>query len=155
MATVTALEVSKLLLSWANRNGDLLTNLKLQKLLYYAQAWYLVNYDKPLFGDEIQAWDFGPVVPKVFNKFKKFKASPITYSECGNEEHAFTQEQLGFLTEFFNVFSGFSATQLVSMSHEEAPWKDAYRVKAYSVVDTEGMKSFYSKLYKDKHSRKV
>ena len=46
-------------------------NLTLQKLLYYSQATHLVKYDKkPLFHDDIEAWDIGPVVPSVYNKYK-------------------------------------------------------------------------------------
>jgi len=68
--TVTAQDVTDLMLYWANRDGDLISNLKLQKLLYYAQAWHLVNFDVPLFGDSIEAWDFGPVIPNVYRQYK-------------------------------------------------------------------------------------
>jgi uncharacterized phage-associated protein len=52
---VKAIDVAKYFLNWANNKGDLITNLKMQKLLYYAQAWYLVNFKKPLFSDPIEA----------------------------------------------------------------------------------------------------
>lgn len=74
-----AYDVAKYILYIAYRNGDVITNLKMQKLLYYAQAWYMVNNKSELlFEDEIQAWRFGPVVPAVYEKMKRFKFNPIS-----------------------------------------------------------------------------
>ena len=47
-----------------------ITNLKLQKILYFAQCAYLALYDKPLFEDEVLAWEYGPVISSVYNKYK-------------------------------------------------------------------------------------
>ena len=55
-AEVDAQEVADFFIKFSNEHGDNLTNLKLQKLLYFAQAWYLVFYKRPLFDNEIQAW---------------------------------------------------------------------------------------------------
>ena len=70
---LSALDVAKYLLYIAFQNGDTITNLKMQKLLYYAQAWYMVNNDaKLLFTDEIQAGKYGPVRPVVYQFFKEY-----------------------------------------------------------------------------------
>lgn len=50
-----------------------ISNLKLQKLLYYMQGFHLAYFDTPLFDDDIEAWMYGPVVPCVYNHFKKMK----------------------------------------------------------------------------------
>ena len=60
------------------KHGDLITNLKLQKLLYFAQGWFLALYDTPLFKEEIQAWIHGPVVATVYHSYKGFGYGPIT-----------------------------------------------------------------------------
>lgn len=142
-----AIDVAQLFLTWANKDGDLITNLKMQKLLYYAQAWHLVNFDKPLFNDEIQAWKFGPVVRSVFNKFKEFGAAPIEYKKSGHEEAAFTKQQLEYLKEFYGVFIKFAAYELVSMSHSDSPWINANKKGASTPIDLGEMKSFYDHLY--------
>ena len=144
---VTAIHVSKLFLAWATENGDLVTNLKLQKLLYYAQAWYLVNYQRRLFTEPIEAWKFGPVVRSAYFRWKKYSSTPIPYKCQGDEESAFQTRQLKFLTEFYRVFGGFSATELVSMTHNEDPWKEAYARGANSEITPVAMKAYYSKLY--------
>lgn len=58
-----------------------LTNLKLQKLLYYAQAWHLVFRQEPLFTDRIEAWRHGPVVPSVFRQYRHFEDRRIEPSD--------------------------------------------------------------------------
>ena len=148
---VKARDVAKLFLAWASENGDVITNLKLQKLLYYAQAWYLVNYDRRLFQDDIEAWEFGPVVRRLYGQWKQHKASPIPYQATGREASKFQKHQLFFLEEFFRVFNNLSATALVSMTHAEAPWKDAYSTCPNSVIAADVMKRFYRKLYTEKY----
>jgi len=148
---VTALDVAKLFLSWSDNNGDLITNLRIQKLLYYAQAWYLVNYNRRLFNDPIEAWEFGPVIRSVYKKYQAHKGEPIPYKTNNKEENVFQPHQINFLTEFFRVFSNFSATALVSLSHSEAPWINAYEQGQNSTINTQEMKAFYKNQYKEKY----
>src|SRR5579871_1664070 len=68
---------SDFLLCESRERGDVLTNLKLQKLLYYAQAWHLVHKDKYLFSEDFQAWIHGPVLPSQYQRFKKNEWRPI------------------------------------------------------------------------------
>lgn len=147
MNTVKAQDVTDLVLYWANRDGDLISNLKLQKLLYYAQAWYLVNFTVPLFDDLIEAWDFGPVIPNVYHEYKRFGCDPIKYhDEAGKEEKQFSKEQLEFLVEFYDVYIGIPAHTLVSISHNEKPWIEGYG-RASKVIDVNTMQDFYTKKY--------
>jgi uncharacterized phage-associated protein len=61
--------------------GDLISNLKLQKLLYYAQGFHLALYDEPLFPEAIEAWTHGPVVPDLYRHYKKYGAGAIPCPE--------------------------------------------------------------------------
>ena len=51
-------------------SGEAPTHLKIQKLVYYTQAWYLANFDTPLFDEDMQAWTHGPVAPSVYEKYR-------------------------------------------------------------------------------------
>lgn len=144
---VTAYDVAKLLLRWARENGDTITNLKIQKLLYYAQAWYLVNYGRRLFDDDIEAWDFGPVIRPIYRKWKKFDSKPIQYTPNGKEGDAFEKRQFEFLVEFYRVFSNFSSTALVTMAHNEDPWKRAFVPGKNNIISPKLMREYYTKLY--------
>ncbi len=140
--SVHALDVAQYFLSKANTEGDLITNLKMQKLLYYAQAWHLVNFDRPLFSETIEAWNLGPVVANVYREFKQFGAGPIVYSETGREAEIFTPPQIEYLDEFYGIFIPFAAHQLVNASHNEKPWMEA--IHTTKIITNDCMKSFYS-----------
>ena len=64
-------------LAVANECGSFISNLKLQKLLYYAQAWHLAIYDTRLFPERFQAWVHGPVIPEIYHRYKEFGPRPI------------------------------------------------------------------------------
>lgn len=146
MPTVEAIDVSKFLLFRANHDGEVITNLKMQKLLYYAQAWHLVNFGTELFKDDIEAWPLGPVIPSVYREYKKFGPKPIEYKDSGKETERFSEKQVKFLEEFYSIYIRIPASQLVNMAHNEEPWKIAF--KDCTDIDTDLMKKFYSAQYK-------
>lgn len=141
----TALKVANRLLEIADCNGDLITNLKLQKLLYYAQAFYLVNNKgEKLFDDEIQAWEYGPVVPAVYHEYKKYNSFPINYKHVKDKIFNFSKKQEQYLKDFASEYFRYSATELVTKTHTEQPWKTAISKGKNTVIDTNEMYSFYT-----------
>jgi len=146
-----ALNVAYYFLLKANHEGDLITNLKLQKLLYYAQTWYLVNFEKPLFSEKILAWDLGPVVREVYQEFKKYGGSPINIngkSIIKNMTEKIQEDTKDFLEEFYDIYIGLSAHELVNMTHNEEPWKKAYK-NSLKIINLSDMKNYYQKKYKE------
>ena len=147
---LSALDVAKYLLYVAFQNGDTITNLKMQKLLYYAQAWYMVNNEgTPLFSDEIQAWQYGPVVPSVYQFFKEYNSYPIDCSVTKEDIAIIGEHERDFLDEFAIEYFSMSATELVSMTHNEAPWKRAYEKGSNTKIDTMDMYKFYKAMYEN------
>lgn len=145
-----AIDIAKFIICLAQDNGDLITNLKLQKLLYYAQAWYLVNFNnQKLFQDDIQAWQYGPVVPSVYSEFSKFGRNPIILDDKECDSLDLTDTIKEYLSDFCENFLRFSATELVGMTHNERPWKEAKERGVNSVIDTDLMFNFYSNMLND------
>ncbi|WP_309232563.1 Panacea domain-containing protein [Cylindrospermum sp. FACHB-282] len=103
--------------------GDLISNLKLQKLLYYAQGFHLALYDKPLFSEPIEAWRYGPVVPEVYHEYKNCGSDAIPIPE-DIDFSKFNEQTVELLNEVYNVYGQFSAWKLRNMTHNEDPWKD-------------------------------
>ncbi|MEX0729307.1 MAG: type II toxin-antitoxin system antitoxin SocA domain-containing protein [Aquisalimonadaceae bacterium] len=122
MANTTAQSVATYLLWFSNEHGDLLTNLKLQKLVYYAQAWYLALERESLFDDEIQAWVHGPVIPAVYRAYRDFKWSPILVEVDKPNLPPKIEEHLA---DVMAEYGGFSAYDLERMTHSELPWLEA------------------------------
>ena len=84
-----AIDVARHIVNYTNEQGKTVSNLKLQKLLYFVQGFFLALLDRPCFSDEIEAWDFGPVVPVVYRNFKEFGSNSIpkvtTVYDCEKE----------------------------------------------------------------------
>jgi uncharacterized phage-associated protein len=77
MAKVTAMDVAKYVISRCQNDNHPITNLQLQKMLYYIQYYFLINFGKPLFDDDFQAWKFGPVIYDVYKEYKIYGALPL------------------------------------------------------------------------------
>lgn len=99
-----------------------LTAMKLQKLLYYAQAWSLVWDDVPMFNERIEAWANGPVVPDVYQMHKG--SFVIEKWPAGNPD-ALSDVQRATVDEILRFYGDRPTQWLVELTHEEAPWKDA------------------------------
>lgn len=103
--------------------GDQISNLKLQKLVYYAQGFHLALYGKPLFNDGIKAWDHGPVVPQLWHDYKDYGAGGID-PPADFDSSVLTEQEQSLLDEVWDTYGQFSAWKLRNMTHEEPPWKD-------------------------------
>lgn len=103
--------------------GDTISNLKLQKLVYYAQGYHLAIFDKPLFEETIEAWMHGPVVPDLYQKFKHNGSGAIP--AINNIDFTvFDEDTQSLLDEVYSIYNQYSAWALRNMTHEEAPWKE-------------------------------
>lgn len=119
-----AIDVGKYFLSLVDdESGDSISNLKLQKLLYYAQGFHLAAYDEPLFPENIEAWAHGPVVPVVYYQLKHFGANPVELPQDVDFDAIFGDQKKELLDEVYAVYGQFSAAALRNMSHNESPWK--------------------------------
>lgn len=146
----SALDIAKYILCIAQNNGDTITNLKLQKLLYYAQAWFLVNNDnKKLFEDSILAWQYGPVVQAVYDEYRSFGRLPIEIKDCDGKFENLTENVKNYLNEFCETFFRYSATELVTMTHQEKPWIEAISKGYGAEIDTDSMYKFYTNMLKN------
>lgn len=102
--------------------GDGITNLKLQKLLYYAQGLHLaIHNGVPLFSEKVLAWEHGPVVENVYHDYKINGSQIIERPETKSN---LEESQLEFIKEIWKIFGQFSAWKLREMTHEESPWKE-------------------------------
>lgn len=103
--------------------GDLMSNLKLQKLVYYAQGFALALLDRPLFPEPIEAWVYGPVVPALYHEYKGFGSGPIP-SPVSLDFEKYDQEARELLDEVYATYGQFAAWKLRNMTHDEPPWRD-------------------------------
>jgi len=145
--------VSNYLLAVANETGTFVSNLKLQKLMYYFQAWFYSGFDEPLFEEDFQAWVHGPVIPKLYQDYKSFGYKPIVEEGLGDKEidtflSSLTDEQRDFMSQVEEFYFSKTGYELERMSHNEEPWTIARKgipedEPSEEVITLDTMKSFY------------
>lgn len=125
-------------------SGDQISNLKLQKLAYYAQGFSLALLGRPLFDEPIEAWMHGPVVPSLYRKYKDHGGMGLPKPDNINFEK-YSDDERDLLDEVYRVYGQFSAWKLRNMTHEEQPWKESYVEGASSMpISNEAMRSFFA-----------
>lgn len=121
-----AKQIADWILSQVNvEAGDNMSPLKLQKLLYYCQAWHLAIYDKPLFNEDIEAWAHGPVVPSQYRRFSSVMMNEIIdIRNLDITVPSLPQETEELLKEIMDIYGEHTAFYLEQLTHSERPWKE-------------------------------
>ena len=110
--------------AYEDSNDEGMTNLKLQKLLYYTQCLHLALFDSPAFEGEIQAWRHGPVCPPAYRYYSEYEAKQLPIPS-GQAFSQMPDESLEVMEEAWDNFKDYSAEKLSQMTHTEAPWLNA------------------------------
>ena len=145
-------DVARYFIYLSHKDKIIITNKKLQKLVYYSQAWSLVLNKRKLFTDPIEAWVHGPAVRGLYTQYKKFGFNPIT-EEMDEKSIKIQTKDKNLLNEVWRVYGKFDSEYLEMLSHLERPWQDARGgLQSYesssNEITTESMKSFYSEKLK-------
>ena len=147
MSECSALDVANYFIELATAvDENDLTNLKLQKLLYFAQGHHLAINKKRLFVDQVEAWDLGPVVRSVYDVFKEYSCYPITVFDVKTEVNPLSKEQKLFIDKVWDKYGKWSAGYLVSLTHKpHSPWSKVF-VRGFSnVISDDLMESAFEK----------
>lgn len=137
--------------------GGGMSHLKLQKILYYAQAYHLAYFDKPVIDDDFEAWVHGPVSRKLYNEIKDLSIlyNEVQYkgeeSQLNPDEYLkgeLTTEQIELIDNVVEGLKDLSGLQLENMTHSEDPWIQARKGYAISekcneIIPKETMKNYY------------
>jgi len=131
--------------------GKPISNKKLQKLVYYAQAWSLVFTNNKLFDDPIEAWLHGPAIRSLWQKYKDYGYLPIqkkTYKPALTSD-----DERSLLDEVWRVYGKHDADYLEALTHSEEPWLSARQgldsnEMSATEIDPSVMKEYYALLKK-------
>ncbi len=153
------LDVSRYVINYSNEKGYGVSNLKLQKLLYFIQAYFLVEMGTSCFQEPIQAWNFGPVVPKAYHEFKIFGCADIpTISKYTSVEledgklkietktfsiDSIKTEHRSAIDRIVDNFKDHAASDLVYITHNQKPWKDAFKKGQNTEISIESIRSYF------------
>jgi uncharacterized phage-associated protein len=151
LASFSAYEISRWVLIRNNLNvqqhgEELITHLKLQKLLYYAQGVFLAfTNGKELFEEEILAWEHGPVVEEAWHEYKAFGKNGIEFEATTDDVEIHDRinadkDVANVLEMIFNEYGKYSAWHLRNKTHEERPWRVT---KANHIISKKIIKEYF------------
>lgn len=145
-----AMLVAKHIIDYSNSHNCGISNLKLQKVLYFVQAEFLVSKPdhSPCFSDAIEAWDFGPVVPSVYHQYKVYGRASIPSNKTRRifgyrREQEISAEDQRLINNMVDRLKDYSASALVSVTHAQTPWKNAYIHGCNNPISNQSIRDFF------------
>ncbi|GAC42831.1 Panacea domain-containing protein [Paenibacillus popilliae] len=146
----TVSDVADYFLDKFKREGCTVTHLKLQKMCYYAQAYYLAEYGEEMFSSTFEAWKHGPVSRALYSRFRKARHRPLPFPSSVNM-NVFTSCMLGVMDVVWNKFWDKDPNWLKKQTHMEIPWRQARGTTPYGescseIIDTNVMQDYYKGL---------
>lgn len=151
--------IANFVLDFCDARDRKVTNLALQKIVYFCHVWSLIEMDKPLVRHKFEAWEYGPVLPYLYREFKIYDRLPIlkrathidpTDGKFRVVPYAFDQETELLLEKVVSFYSRIRAGELVDLTHSEGgPWYTVWnhggRVNPGMKIDDDKIREFYSK----------
>lgn len=137
-----------------------LNHLKLQKLLYYTQAWFLAFNEKPLLEEKFESWSHGPILTDIYNRFKsRGMYDPIIRGDVINDEveNYLHKDITDHINSVIETYASFSSTQLETLIRRELPYQET-RIgikndkNSNQVISENTMKDFYIQVYQRGYS---
>jgi len=126
--------VANRFLKLAHEAGDTLTPMQLLKLVYIAHGWMLGLYGRPLVKDDIQAWQYGPVIPKLYNAVRDYRSQPVQTLIPAPQE-ILTPAEEHIIQQTYQLYRHFSGPALSRITHApDTPWSNTYRAGQFGVV---------------------
>ena len=113
-------------LELAEAKGDTLTPMQLLKLVYIAHGWMLGLYGRPLIRDDVQAWQYGPVIPRLYSSIRQFRSNPVVGPVANVREDLDVSEE-SIIRQTFEGYGDMSGPALSRMTHaKNTPWDVTY-----------------------------
>lgn len=142
----SARTVAQAFLELANNENKQLSNMQLQKLVFFAHGIYLAAEDLPLIYDDVMAWNFGPVIPTLYERLKKFGSGPVTDNIAESSPVFGDPEAAEIVKLTWNTFKKYSAARLSEISHaKNSPWDIVFNQQGrkFDPIPDDVVKKYY------------
>jgi len=137
----TALEIAQYIINKCINSGNPVSNLQLQKILYYVQGEYMKKKNgEPLFEDRMEAWQYGPVIPNVYYNYNCHSSSSIVVKQNDVELEEFESQIIDPIISEKSIYSAWS---LVEKTHSEKPWNSSYEEGKKNEITNECLRKYF------------
>lgn len=145
MRTYEVLLIARYIIEHEFKCNRSVSNLRLQKLLYFVQLYFLMCRNTPCFNAKMEAWDFGPVVPEVYHKYKRFGSMII--QEIDHSAHSeISSDDRILIDDMLDECANKTTRDLVEITHQQSPWKNAYRNPITNEIPLDSIRELVSKV---------
>ena len=136
-------DISKYVINWCHNNDTNITNLKLQKLLYFIQGEYYRITNERLIDDDFYAWQLGPVIPEVYSEYSIYSSSTLPYQN----DYLVLSNDVSLIIDCILKHYAYRTTwDLVDLSHKEDPWKYTHEIFGdKSIIPYDSIKMYYKR----------
>lgn len=143
----SSLAIANLILDLARERELQLTNMQLQKLVFFAHAWYLALTGKPLIYDEVLAWPFGPVIRNLYNQLRHYGSGVVMEKIPVADTPPTEQYIIQVLRRIVELYGNHTAGQLSRITHQPgSPWSITWAKQKFSTIPNELIREHYHKL---------
>ena len=140
-----AIAAAEQLLHVAHKHRMGLTPMQILKLVYISHGWMLGLHQRPLFDENVEAWKYGPVVPGVYRKYKKFRGNPI---ESPGKDHKedMVGSKMNVIGQVFDEYATYTGIELSELTHREgSPWDTAWKA-GMDIIPNDLIRTYYRNL---------
>ena len=155
------LDICRFIINYCDEQNYSMSNLKLQKILYFIQAYFLTytSSKEPCFQEKIEAWTFGPVVPVAYHEYKQFGNTDIpkiTHYVKYDDNNIWKSKIIEYnddmiseydkkiISNLVDEFAKYSTTSLVNITHQQSPWLDVYQYGRNNIITNEAIRSYFN-----------
>ncbi|MCX8519521.1 MAG: DUF4065 domain-containing protein [Methylophilaceae bacterium] len=150
--TTSSFAVANAFITLAQEQQKTLTNMQVQKLVFLAQGYCLALFDKPIHYHNTHAWQFGPVIPRLYKALQQYGNGNVERQlDVKEEDDVISKDsrEMKVVRAVFKAFGHYTAGQLSNLTHQpNTPWERTWKKERFSIIDNELMASFYKDLIK-------
>lgn len=138
------LDISRYIIDYSHqKEGYGISNLKLQKLLYFVQAYFLATKKEKCFPERIVAWDIGPINLETYREYKKYGSCSIPNISNDEERPYINDFDKKLIEAVVDIFAEWSAPDMTKLSQDQKPWYDYYMPGKENVIPAEAIKEYF------------
>lgn len=141
----SAVSVANAFLDLAQREGKSLTNMQLQKLVYIAHGYFLARQNRPLFYNNIHAFEWGPVIPNLYKLLRQYGAGEVAEFIATDEQPIVPEsEEMDVIREVWDDYKEMSGLELSDLTHRQgSPWSETWRQNQFGVIPDDLIADYY------------
>lgn len=129
-----SITIANRMLARATAKGDSLTPMQVLKLVYIAHGWTLGLLGRPLIRDDVQAWEYGPVIPRLYNAMRHYKGSSVTTPLHARHEEL-PEAEASIVDQVYDIYGSRTGPALSRMTHlPGSPWSLTYVPGSFGIV---------------------